>query len=60
MSTPLAHIVDDDEAIRDALTWLFRTKEVRHCGMGLRRGVSGRMAAGLERLHRAGYSACGK
>ncbi|MBS0346260.1 MAG: response regulator transcription factor [Proteobacteria bacterium] len=28
MSTPLAHIVDDDEAIRDALTWLFRTKEV--------------------------------
>ncbi|MBS0354130.1 MAG: response regulator transcription factor [Proteobacteria bacterium] len=28
MSTPLAHIVDDDEAIRDALTWLFRTREV--------------------------------
>lgn len=28
MSPPLAHIVDDDEAIRDALTWLFRTREV--------------------------------
>lgn len=28
MSTPLAHIVDDDEAIRDALTWLFRTRNV--------------------------------
>ena len=25
---PLAHIVDDDEAIRDALTWLFRTRQV--------------------------------
>jgi two-component system response regulator DctR len=28
MSTPLAHIVDDDEAIRDALTWLCRTRNV--------------------------------
>jgi two-component system, LuxR family, response regulator DctR len=28
MSQPLAHIVDDDEAIRDALTWLFRTRNV--------------------------------
>jgi two-component system, LuxR family, response regulator DctR len=28
MSPPLAHIVDDDEAIRDALTWLFRTRNV--------------------------------
>lgn len=28
MSAPLAHIVDDDEAIRDALTWLFRTRNV--------------------------------
>ena len=28
MSTPLAHIVDDDEAIRDALSWLFRTRNV--------------------------------
>lgn len=25
---PLAHIVDDDEAIRDALGWLFRTRNV--------------------------------
>jgi len=25
---PLAHIVDDDEAIRDALTWLFRSRHV--------------------------------
>ncbi|GLT21047.1 DNA-binding response regulator [Zoogloea oryzae] len=25
---PLAHIVDDDEAIRDALSWLFRTRNV--------------------------------
>ena len=27
-TTPLAHIVDDDEAIRDALGWLFRTRNV--------------------------------
>lgn len=27
-TTPLAHIVDDDEAIRDALSWLFRTRNV--------------------------------
>mgnify|MGYP003434000001 CR=1 FL=1 len=26
--SPLAHIVDDDEAIRDALTWLFRSRHV--------------------------------
>lgn len=25
---PIAHIVDDDEAIRDALTWLFRSRNV--------------------------------
>ena len=28
MSQALAHIVDDDEATRDALTWLFRTRQV--------------------------------
>jgi len=28
LATPFAHIVDDDEAIRDALTWLFRTRNV--------------------------------
>ena len=28
MSHAFAHIVDDDEAIRDALTWLFRTRQV--------------------------------
>ncbi len=28
MSQAFAHIVDDDEAIRDALTWLFRTRQV--------------------------------
>ncbi len=28
MTTPLAHIVDDDEAIRDTLTWLLRTRNV--------------------------------
>ena len=28
MSEPQAHLVDDDEAIRDALTWLFRTRQV--------------------------------
>ncbi len=27
-AVPLAHIVDDDEAIRDALSWLFRTRNV--------------------------------
>ncbi|MCZ4303843.1 response regulator [Zoogloeaceae bacterium G21618-S1] len=27
-TTPLTHIVDDDEAIRDALSWLFRTRNV--------------------------------
>lgn len=27
-SGPLAHIVDDDEAIRDALEWLFRSRNV--------------------------------
>lgn len=26
--TPLTHIVDDDEAIRDALAWLFKTRDV--------------------------------
>jgi two-component system, LuxR family, response regulator DctR len=26
--TPLAHIVDDDEAIRDALEWLFKSRSV--------------------------------
>ncbi|MEZ5615768.1 MAG: response regulator [Rhodocyclaceae bacterium] len=26
--SPIAHIVDDDEAIRDALTWLFRSRRV--------------------------------
>lgn len=25
---PIAHIVDDDEAIRDALTWLFKSRHV--------------------------------
>jgi len=25
---PIAHIVDDDDAIRDALTWLFRSRHV--------------------------------
>lgn len=28
MSTAIAHIVDDDEAIRDALAWLFKTRDV--------------------------------
>lgn len=28
MSQPTAHIVDDDEAIRDALAWLFQTRGV--------------------------------
>ncbi len=28
MTEPAAHIVDDDEAIRDALTWLFRSRGV--------------------------------
>lgn len=28
MSTALAYIVDDDEAIRDALAWLFQTRDV--------------------------------
>ena len=28
LAPPLAHIVDDDEAIRDALDWLFRTRQV--------------------------------
>ncbi|MBL0282918.1 MAG: response regulator transcription factor [Zoogloea sp.] len=28
LATPFAHIVDDDEAIRDALSWLFRTRKV--------------------------------
>ncbi len=28
MNQALAHIVDDDEAIRDALTWLLRTRNV--------------------------------
>ena len=28
LATPFAHIVDDDEAVRDALSWLFRTRKV--------------------------------
>ncbi len=30
--TPLAHIVDDDEAIRDALEWLFQSRGVHSRG----------------------------
>lgn len=29
MNKPLAHIVDDDEAMRDALNWLLRSREVK-------------------------------
>jgi two-component system response regulator DctR len=29
MNEPLAHIVDDDEAMRDALNWLLRSREVK-------------------------------
>ncbi len=29
MSLPTAHIIDDDEAIRDALSWLFESRNVR-------------------------------
>lgn len=29
MNQPLAHIVDDDEAMRDALNWLLRSREVK-------------------------------
>ena len=28
MNPPCAHIIDDDEAIRDALQWLFKTRDV--------------------------------
>lgn len=28
MNSPRAHIIDDDEAIRDALEWLFKTRDV--------------------------------
>lgn len=28
MTTPCAHIIDDDEAIRDALQWLFKTRDI--------------------------------
>jgi len=28
MNTPCAHVIDDDEAIRDALQWLFKTRDV--------------------------------
>ena len=28
MSTPLAHLVDDDEAIRDALAWLLKSRGI--------------------------------
>ncbi|WP_308217626.1 response regulator transcription factor [Paenalcaligenes niemegkensis] len=26
---PLVHIIDDDQAIRDSLAWLFKTRNVR-------------------------------
>jgi len=29
MNEPLAHIVDDDEAMRDALNWLLRSRQVK-------------------------------
>lgn len=28
--TPYAHLVDDDEAIRDALSWLLRSRQIPH------------------------------
>lgn len=30
MSAPLAHLVDDDEAIRDALAWLLKSRGIAH------------------------------
>ena len=37
---PLAHIVDDDEAIRDALEWLFETRGVACRGWPVIRAVA--------------------
>jgi two-component system response regulator DctR len=32
MTTPLAHLVDDDDAIRDALAWQLKTRGLPSCG----------------------------
>lgn len=32
MTSALAHLVDDDEAIRDALGWLLKTRGIASCG----------------------------
>jgi two-component system response regulator DctR len=31
MNTPKAHLVDDDEAIRDALAWLLKSRDIPSC-----------------------------
>jgi hypothetical protein len=54
MNSAYAHIVDDDEAIRDALTWLFKSRKVGARMLALGGSLPGRLARGPARLPGAG------
>jgi two-component system, LuxR family, response regulator DctR len=48
MSLPTAHIIDDDEAIRDALSWLFESRNVRAAAWPSAQSFLGNYDEGME------------
>ena len=48
MSTPQAYLVDDDEAIRDALSWLLKSRGIPSSNFASAESFPGRR---LGRLH---------